>query len=325
MSIALLAATLTSCTREMEKKGSVLRISPSNLGPIAQSFPTTGTLCWGANVTAPDIVGQDPTTPTCGPRLGAFTGFTSGSTTLSLDVPKGTGRTVTLYLYHSTTSTCPNWTANLANRGAIYDRVYKVGEVTGVNMSTDNTSVTIAAAYPGDANNIVTVANQGVACGVLGNAVTVVTSGGLVLNPDFTALATDDPSHPTLANSFKWTTGRGIFSEANEVNASGLGISVRSQVFSLTRKPDTGALYGLLHDGSVVAVNSSTGDYTDISGSCPFTTCTVPVWMQSITAGTGTNLFALDHAGKFYKVLTASTLEATSQTFPAFVRQVTLD
>jgi hypothetical protein len=192
-------------------------------------------------------------------------------------------------------------------------------------MTSDNTVLNMTAVFPGASNNIIAANSQGLACGILDAVVTMTTNTGLVLNADFTTLSAADPSHPTLANSFKWTTGRGSFTEASQATASGLSAEVRPQVASLTRKPDTGILYGLLHDGTIVEVNAATGDYIQLTGSCPFTTCTIPVWIQSITAGAADSLYGLDHGGTFYKIVSASNLEPTAFSFPDYVRQVTID
>jgi hypothetical protein len=77
-------------------------------------------------------------------------------------------------------------------------------------------------------------------------------------------------------------------------------IDVPPAYYSLTMKPDSGAYYAMSHSGSVVKVTASGA--IDSSAACPFATCTVPVWFQSITAGAGTDLFGLDHGGNMYKM-----------------------
>lgn len=114
----------------------------------------------------------------------------------------------------------------------------------------------------------------------------------------------------TILESFGLDFGGGLVtgSSSNFIDAE--NISVKSEVYSLTVKPDTQVVYGLLQGGQIVQVDRTTGGYIE-PATCPFnvTNCQVPAWMQSVSAGLAGNLYGLDHSGNVYRLEAAASFD----------------
>ena len=75
-----------------------------------------------------------------------------------------------------------------------------------------------------------------------------------------------------------------------------LMVEFAKELRTVSRKPDSQKYFGVIGDSQLVEVLGN-GSYVPLSeAQCPFSTCQVPAWVQSISAGTGTDLFGLDHS-----------------------------
>lgn len=79
-------------------------------------------------------------------------------------------------------------------------------------------------------------------------------------------------------------------------------ILVPPYIRSVTQKPDSPEVYfGLQEDGQIVQLDVDNGTVMS-NYTCPFVTCQVPVWLQSISAGKGDKIYGLDHGGNLYDI-----------------------
>lgn len=108
------------------------------------AWPTGKKFCYGVNVTGDGI---ETETDACSPALGTRIGFTDQSS-VSLEVRKGTGRQVDVYVYVAAVSeACP-----VLGKSPDIDRrkIYLVGSKSRVDMSKDETKLDLFVTYPGD-------------------------------------------------------------------------------------------------------------------------------------------------------------------------------
>lgn len=122
------------------------------------AWPTGKKFCYGVNVTGEGI---ETESEACTPALGTRLGFTD-QTKVALDVRKGTGRQVDVYVYVAATNeVCPQLgkTPNIDRR-----KIYLVGSKSNVDMSKDETKLEIFVTYPGDNAHIAAQLAMPAAC-----------------------------------------------------------------------------------------------------------------------------------------------------------------
>lgn len=278
--------------------------------------------CWAINITGENI----PTTNAfCGPSIGKKVGFVDGGARIEMTVSKGTNRKIELFLYLAPEGddVCPNWDDSFNNNGEVfYSRSYKVGEKTGVDFNSDIVTVSITANFPDIATTVAAATGSSSCQPPVGTLQSTLLSSGDVLDGSGTVFNSAQ-SHPTnsavinTSNSKPSFTGKATNSFLIKFN----GKEVQAPPFlaSVTRKPDgSGEFFGLLHNGEIVKIDGNSGAISNLQNSCPFHTCKVPRWMESISAGFGKNLYAKDHSGQIYLLSAGGALTDLNVKLPAY-------
>ncbi len=153
---------LAGCDRGAKKDSSSIVIQAPNAGnPYTKTggvgalaaMPTDRKVCYGVNVTAPDIAVTAPNE--CSFRAGLLAGFVEPGATVELSVPKGSGRKVELYAFLQAVGEnlpCPVLGPTLPADKLV--STYLVGVAEGINLQGDQVSVSIHASFPGLSQNI---------------------------------------------------------------------------------------------------------------------------------------------------------------------------
>lgn len=332
---------IVGCTRpEGELSSKVTLNFPKGLGSgklfsesLSNPIPVGKKACFAVHVTGPGIPSERANA--CSPQVSIVGGFVEGGASISLDVPRGTDRSFDVYIYLAGTSeACPEFNLSFTEDLAKLNKIYMAGSKAGVPIQEDNEKVELSYDFPGESSPLpVTHASNWsqTTCAPPESLKAMLGSNGDV---EDVATNTVIPSYSNPTNeSFYMTTltldtlGVGMVTTGGVLNFDrATPDHIPPEVFSVTRKPDTGAFYGLLHSGKIVSLtlNGASTTYTELStGDCPFavSNCEVPVWMQSISAGRGTKLFGLDHSGRIHQ-LTSSGPTETAASVPPYVTQV---
>jgi hypothetical protein len=323
------ALVLTSCTRPMSdgisSSSRVSFVIPVGLGAQGVALPTDKKACYGVKVTGPGIV---PMPQQCGANLGIYSGFVAEGGSLTVDVPKGDSRTFELVInLVGLNDACPNWDESFGATTNQLQSTYVAGKTENVKIDQAEHTVMINLDFPGVANSV--NLTQGlVGCtskmkgmlysnGDVENASGQLLSGSSEINEGFysTSIGSD-------------IFGVGFITSGGILNiGSASPVEIPPYVYSVTRKPDSGTMYGLVGDGKIVSISLSggTASVTELSSSnCPFsvTNCKVPEWMQSISAGFSTELYGLDHGGNIYQLGAGGVATQTGDSVPESVTQV---
>jgi hypothetical protein len=96
------------------------------------------------------------------------------------------------------------------------------------------------------------------------------------------------------------------------------GIVVPPYLHSFSTDPITGDLYALGEGGDIYQVSKTDGSLLNFT--CPFSSCQLPMWVQSISVGTNGKLYALDHAGQIYELQTTGLALLTDAVSPAVMQ-----
>jgi hypothetical protein len=297
----------TSVTFRTPSAGSFSKIASSlssKTGEVSalEALPTDKKICYGINVTGPGITA--PSVP-CLTSVGTVAGFAPENSDLSIVVPRGSGRSFELLVaLVELDADCPSLSTAGLNSSTL-NRTFISGRTDNVTLSNPEETVTIQLSFPGLDKAMAKEPNVA-SCLTADRHKGSLYSNGDVTYASGAILSESSP----IIESFYITPlgdvhGIGFISSSNMLNFDSSPVNLPPQVYSLTRKPDTGGLYGLLHSGQIVEVSLS-GDSTlvTIPLSCPFSAigCKVPVWMQSISAGNFDELYGLDHAGTVYRI-----------------------
>jgi hypothetical protein len=96
------------------------------------------------------------------------------------------------------------------------------------------------------------------------------------------------------------------------------GIVVPPYLHSFSTDPVTGDLFALGEGGDIYKIDKSNGSITSFT--CPFSSCQLPQWVQSISVGRDGNIFALDHAGQIYHLEATGLALLTDAVSPSVVQ-----
>jgi hypothetical protein len=334
----ILAMTTIACERSTSDVSSVKFKTPNRYeimnqkGLTSFATPSTGKLCYGISVTGPGL----PVSSFCGEQTGSVAGFVAEGQELSIDLPKGSDRKFSLYAYFVDQSEqCPDWGAPASDLSQ-WGSIYSAGSVAGVNLVNDTETVTIdynlATSSVGDQSSLTQCKGSSYPGG--GQLYSMLLSNGDVIASNLEKFA-NDHSNPTWeslsmvisGNQNLWVYLTNAFEYFFESDSGAVGsstttygaVNLPAYIRSLTQKPDSlGRYFGLLEDGKVVEVDEQTG-VASVPSACPFSTCQVPVWIQSISAGKGTKLYGLDHAGNLYEITSTGLVDIVTLS-PAVVQ-----
>ncbi len=310
---SICAVSFIGCSRpESEISKIVLTIPPelkllkaTNRAAV-ESLNTNDPLeCFAVSITGPGI---STNTRTCGPQTGVLGGFTPSGGTISLEVPKGENRSVSVFMYLAPagTTTCPSWNTDFeSNYGSNFKKTYKLKELNGLSFTRDDESVLLEVGAPASLdNNILAQMGQTEICQPKISG--YLTSTGQILNALGLLLA--DVSHPIHSSISVLNLGDYSLSSFLALSSSSVLFQPSSQVTippylrSIIRHPvNSNSVIGLRDDGSLEEVSLSTGISTTLAASnCGFSTCKVPPWINSITLGPDNKFYGIDHSGNFY-------------------------
>lgn len=312
--LGIAAVTITACTRESREITSGVHITMPSLSDIqgAQGtpFPANSKVCFGVQVSAPDIPQSQANS--CSPSIGQAAGFVAEGETVTLTVQKGSARKFELMAYITQPDQpCPLLDAAFLSTTANQLNTYVVGRTEPLELAKDEETISIAYQFPGTSSSIATTVAPSSVCASTAGLKGYVTSNGDVF--DATAARSANLSSPI--NEAFFMTGlpdaraTGTITSSSVLNwGTASEASLPVWLHSLTRKPDTGKYYALDEQGQIYEVSfPSSGNAVvtpQTAPACPFATadCRVPVWMQSISAGFGTQLYSIDHGGQAYSL-----------------------
>jgi len=154
MYIVVCGLCLANCSRPVGEK-SYLKIETPDaetlrshkIGASNTSLPASRKVCYAVNITASDI---PPKSAPCTPALGVFAGFIQEGGTIELEVPRGSGRQIDLYMYllpQNNNGPCPQSTNSFA--GLDLASLFLVGTQQNLDLSQDTQTVTIDVQFPG--------------------------------------------------------------------------------------------------------------------------------------------------------------------------------
>jgi hypothetical protein len=289
------------------------------------SLPTDKRVCYGIHVSGKDIPVGLPET-SCHGNFSQTAGFVAEGETITLSVSKGSARIFELYVYLTDLgSTCPSWNAVFESNQQNYDKVMLSGTSGQVNLVNDEEYVSLSLNYPGIDNSLGTLSGNSACISTPPPAVlhaTLGSDGSLVnikTNPDV-ALAFAKPFWEWF---FELVIGTFTATDVAGVTASSLitysDVETQPYLRSFSRKPDEDEIYALDESGLIYQILP--GGTVNTTYTCPFSRCTVPLWVQSISPGRMNKLYALDHSGVIYEV-TASDLVPVGITVLPSVTQV---
>lgn len=308
--ISILSPLMLSCERASngnDSGSSKMEINfPGKKESKAGTLAATKKTCYGIEINQSSIKKTSATS--CAPSFGQMIGFIAEGGTAVVELPKGSGYQFNLYAYIvDAAELCPTWNAVFNTTGNNFGRLYRVGSTTA-NMEKEQENISILL-KPFHIRESVMALDSLKACNNPNgpDVVAKLLSNGDIRNKnDSPFISATDFSRPDLASIFKIELGQNDNDGLGYISNSGAlsiaaNVNVPPYVHSVTRKPDSKDFYGLLQDGSIVIIDPSSGDAKPLADeSCPFYACKVPVWIQSISAGAGTDLFALDHSGQIY-------------------------
>lgn len=206
---------LISCQRQVEDTASLKIKLPSaesfNKGVGAFSQINSSLVCYVVNVTGSGISDSQSS---CDIRRGVFAGSAAPGSELSVTVPTGSNRKVEIYgiLRNSSGDPCPNvqtgWPVPL-------DKVYLLGQVTGIDVRPPTTTVDITVTLPDESQNILTQLSMPSTC----SAVTASAKAGRIF-----ATANSDTS---LIDGYK-KISRISFKTENESRSSTGGYKMKN-------------------------------------------------------------------------------------------------
>ncbi|MCB0391279.1 MAG: hypothetical protein KDD58_08310 [Bdellovibrionales bacterium] len=321
----------TSCSRGPNVENSHLKIvlpqEPLIKKKIALLNIGNQMECYAVSVRGAGILGK---MRSCGPATGLVAGFEGYGKTLSLSVPSGSDRIIDVYmlLLPPGKTSCPVWGEDFEDLyGSAFRSVYKVGSVSGVNVSGENVYVDITVQAPTDfTKNIVTNLGQSNACKVEPIA-QLQSNGDVVSSSGISYSLTQAPLISSISsqsiNDFSQSLSISLSPSGTLVAPGGI-YNIPPYIRSVIRYPDvTNKVLGLLDDGRIISIDLLTGSTNSLTEiNCPISTCKVPLWMKSIALGKNNKLYSLDYGGNVYFLNKSGSFPTTTQ-LPPFIDQIT--
>lgn len=307
--LLLISTILISCTRAGKNDSKVSIQTPSRNELVKSKLVNNLSLiagkkvCFGVSATGPGI----GSVSSCGVEMGVLGEFVQEGGSISLDVPRGADRVISLIAYITEENqSCPSW-GELSANASLWKNAYKAGSLGGVLLNSDSQTFDLAVSISDTSIGISSGVGE---CSGLNNKVHAIlySSGDVVkannekFTTDYSSPILEGFSFVEVAN-YLWTlissSGSGLLVDSV---AQKTEVIVPPYIRSVTQKPDSpGVYFGLQEDGQIVQLDVSNGTVMP-SFTCPFATCQVPVWLQSISAGKGDKIYGLDHGGNLYDI-----------------------
>ena len=303
------------CTRSASNGDkSLLRLTlPKSATPTAKAGEVrTSSMDLTKSCFVINVTGEGIPSPTngCGMNVGTLSAMVPGGGDIALDVKKGPGRRIELYRYNMGVgdTQCPAWNPSDCS-SPVMCGILKAGVTEGINVDGAEVNVSITLDLTG-ATPISTAA----LCAT-GQVRVALRSDGDISKGDGTSLA----AVLTDVKALSVSINNGTVETWNSCGESNSALIVPSYVRSVTRKPDSGQLFGLIGTNELVLLNGS-GSWSSIEN-CPFETCTVPPFMETVSAGYDKRIYGFDMAGGVYK-LSASAPQKLQDLSPVILHAV---
>jgi hypothetical protein len=331
------SAILSACDRPQGDSSKLkITIPLSSKGTNSASstslFPsqTVGfTECYGVSVSGPGI---ETSEPACNLNLGVTSGMVAPGGNLTVMVPNGEGRIVRVFLYLSPVSTCPTLGSMISSKA--FANLFKVGEVSGVAIKGD-ASVSVSVAFSGSEKSISELNPSDQACRISHTA--ALTSWGDILDKNDALLAQSSPVNDSIASYLKETTSLSSLVTASAASLLQRGsdqLQLTPYLRSFTAIPRatvgavTDVLYGLDAANRLVAVESLSPSSLPVStplnegSSCPFSACSAPAWIKSVSISPDLSLMGLDHSGNLYLIQSGGLVRLVKSGIPLYIEQI---
>jgi hypothetical protein len=283
---------------------------------LNETLPANKSFCFAVTVKGQGIEESVGTIDKCQSSVGLSAGFVLDGELLTLDVPKGSSRNFDLYLYLAEPGTvCPVFNSSFLSTNEAYSKTYKVGSALGVSLAHNEETVAINLEFKGVAQNLaadlgrVSCSDQSVPIvevPLIPKLRAVLYSDGSIVEAGFDVSILSkswiESFFNLLVDTFDLYHIEAIGNGHNTVQdlMTAGGITVPPYLHSFTADPLSGELYALSDGGDILKISRTDGSLVDYS--CPFSTCNLPMWVQSISVGRGGKLYALDHSGQIYEV-----------------------
>lgn len=153
--ICIMFLVTSACTRKVEDFSKIrIQSAQSVSGKVEaiSSLPVGRKACYGFSVTGPNI---SASTNSCSPLLGLTGGFVEAGGILEASVPRGSQRTIDLYLLLlavGDNSPCPSLINPFPSN--LLDKIYFVGRTSNIDLTQAEQTVNITATFPGESQNI---------------------------------------------------------------------------------------------------------------------------------------------------------------------------
>lgn len=150
LTVILACLWIGGCTRSTDNLGEIeikLPPHPSISEKSTNYFVqrTLPTFCYILNVTGSGISSE---VPNCRPSLGTHTSFLEPLSTATVEVEKGSDRSIELFGYIARTGeTCASIQGDF--KDVPLNRLYRLAGVKGVNIDRETVTVTLTVAFPG--------------------------------------------------------------------------------------------------------------------------------------------------------------------------------
>lgn len=284
--------------------------------------------CFAISMSGPGIATNSRA---CGPQTGIVSGFVPSGGTMSMVVPVGNNRTVSVFMYLAPpgVSTCPDWNSEFeGKKGLPFNNTYKLKEVSGITLAKPEETITVDIGSPASLDD--NILNQMGLTEICSPKLSgFLTSTGIItdLNGNEIVANLDSP----LISSFSLVSA-GDYSLKSFLTLSLTGTIYYSEgsanlppyLKSIIRDPlNNLSVVGMREDGGLEEVALATGFSIPFDeNNCPFSACSVPPWFRSITLSPDGKLYGLDHSGNFYLMKGAEPQIVTGYSIPTYVEQV---
>lgn len=301
---------------------------------LNETLPANKSFCFAVTVKGQGIEESVGTIDRCQSSIGLSAGFVQDGELLTLDIPKGSSRNFDLYLYLAEPGTvCPVFNSSFLSTNDAYLKTYRVGSALGVNLAQNEETVVINLDFRGVAQNLAADLGR-VSCSDQATPVIEVPStprlraalysdGSVVeAGVDISILSKSwiESFFSLLVDTFDLyhieAIGNGHSSVQDLMTAG--GITVPPYLHSFSTDPLSGDLFALSDGGDILKVSKTDGSLMDYT--CPFSTCNLPLWVQSISVGRGGKLYALDHSGQIYEVQSSGLSLLADAVLPSVVQ-----
>ena len=168
----ILLIPLLGCNRPLTGSSTLTIQVPKTLGKVGvlEALPANRKACYGVSITAEDIPTQIPNT--CSPKTGILAGFVEPGQSISASVPRGTNRSIQLYVFLEApgeNTPCPRLQPNFSAKQLL--NTYLVATKEGIDITKSEVVVNITMNFPGVAQTLAQTLGAASSCTTLASGV----------------------------------------------------------------------------------------------------------------------------------------------------------